>query len=395
MTKHIAIFCDGTWNRDDAPHPTNVVRMAQAVKFSTQGADGEAIKQQVIYLRGVGAGQGAHWMARQTDKVVGGAFGWGITQNIEDAYRALVFSYELGDQIYIFGFSRGAYTARSLAGLIRSCGIPPRDKVGEIPRAIARYRSRKADTHPNTEESNKWRLAFSPQVATSQDELDWRNEQDDPGTSRLLKIRYLGVWDTVGALGVPGFLSVAPLFNKNHQFHDTDLSSSVVAARHAVAVDERRKTFPPSNWKNLKRLNNGVLGRHEDTPLKCEEREQWKYRQEWFPGDHGSVGGGGERDGISAETFAWIAAGAEAEGLEMREDKKQTIAQNRDVKAPLVNTASVGFLKGALKLVARDRDGPDLVHDVAAFTVDRIGADQRYRPKTLSKVMDAILAKLG
>ena len=388
--KRIAIFCDGTWNRDDAPHPTNVVRMAQAVKLSA--SDGR--KQQVIYQRGVGSGQGSNAFSRKLDKVGGGVFGWGLTTNIEEAYRALVFCYEPGDEVFIFGFSRGAYTARSLAGLIRSCGIPPRDQVGDIHVAINRYRSRDPETHPDDPESFLFRREFSPFTATSVAEWNWR-QKTAPGMCVQLKLAYLGVWDTVGALGVPGFLTMAPIFNKQHQFHDTALSRSVGAARHAVAIDERRKTFPPSLWENLDRLNHLSLELDADMPLDPNESASWPYRQEWFPGDHGSVGGGGERDGLSAATFAWIAEGAQAAGLDMRPEKLAAVAENTNVREMLVNTANAGLAKRMLRMMSRDREGPDQPVDVSLFARDRIKCDPTYKPPTLRRVLDAIQRALG
>ena len=154
---------------------------------------------------GVSTGRGSNSLARVTDKVMGGALGWGLIETIEETYRDLIFCYEPGDQIYIFGFSRGAYTARSLAGLIRYCGIPPRENVHRIGEAIARYRRPKsAKNHPDDESNLKWRSDFAPFTLTSQAEFDWRLA-NKPGMIQPLEIAYLGVWDTVGALGVPGY----------------------------------------------------------------------------------------------------------------------------------------------------------------------------------------------
>ena len=111
--KRIAIFCDGTWNRSDAERPTNVVRLSLAVARAAP----DGIAQQLVYLPGVGAGRGSSAWARRMDRWGGGLFGWGMTENIEEAYRHLAFNYELGDELYVFGFSRGAFTARSLCGL--------------------------------------------------------------------------------------------------------------------------------------------------------------------------------------------------------------------------------------------------------------------------------------
>ena len=123
--KRIAIFCDGTWNKSDAPEPTNVVRLARAALQTC--TDAEKTKQVILYFEGVGSGRGSNQFAKATDRILGGMLGWGLMENIKDAYRALIFNYEPGDELYIFGFSRGAYTARSLAGLIRKAGILPRD----------------------------------------------------------------------------------------------------------------------------------------------------------------------------------------------------------------------------------------------------------------------------
>jgi len=117
--KRIVIASDGTWSRLDAPHPTNVAKLAQAVL--PQAPDGVA--QITCHLDGVGTGRGTGRLARGIDRMLGGLFGTGLTETIEEAYRFLVLTYAPGDEIYLFGFSRGAFSARSLAGLIRNCGI--------------------------------------------------------------------------------------------------------------------------------------------------------------------------------------------------------------------------------------------------------------------------------
>lgn len=381
--KRIAIFCDGTWNRHDAVNPTNVVRMAQAVKHTAD--DGR--KQQVFYVLGVGAGRGSNAVARTLDRFAGGALGWGLIENIEDAYRALVFCYEPGDEIFIFGFSRGAYTARSLAGLLRSCGIPPRENVGRIGEAIRRYRSRSKDTKPDDPASFAWRRDFAPYTATSQLEWNWR-QKTNPGLCVNLTIKYLGVWDTVGALGVPGYWAAAPLFNKRHQFHDADLSRSVLSARHAVAIDEQRRTFAPALWSDkLDRMNRTALEVDEETSLDPATRADWPYRQEWFPGDHGSVGGGGDRLGLSAFAFDWVAEGAQKAELCMDSAKLAQVREGRNIREALVNQSRLGLLARVMRLRPFDRDGPTRVVDVSQTAIDRIACDPAYQPKTLAKVL--------
>ena len=382
--KRIAIFCDGTWNRHDAAYPTNVVQLAQAVKHTAE----DGIKQEVFYVLGVGSGRGSSGLARSMDRFLGGTLGLGLVENIEEAYRALVFAYEPGDQIYIFGFSRGAYTARSLAGLIRSCGIPPRKHVHRLGEAMARYRSRDKNTHPDDPESFLFRSDFAPFTATSEKEWQWRLKTR-PAICVNLAINYLGVWDTVGALGVPGFLSAAKLFNKKYQFHDTDLSRSVASARHAVAIDERRRTFPPSLWDNLDRLNKLALAGEDDVTLDPATLADWPYRQEWFPGDHSTIGGGVAKGGLAAASFGWIADGARAAGLDMRPEVIDKIAADYNVREAIMGKKA-SMISGLLGFLSQDRAGPADPITVAEVTKARIACDATYRPKTLSRVMDAV-----
>lgn len=378
--KRIAIFCDGTWNSADAAAPTNVVKLARAVL----PRDANDVFQHVIYLEGVGTGRGSSRIARTIDRVFGGAFGWGLMENVEDLYRQLCFSYELGDEIYIFGFSRGAYTARSLAGLIRSSGLPRREGMGQVGEAVARYRSRQSRTHPNDLDSMAFRLRYSPDLHTSASEADWRLINDHPEGLRL-KISYLGVWDTVGALGVPAqFNLLSGVLNVSHRFHDTALSSSVARARHAVAIDERRRTFEPTLWDNLDQLAEAA-------------QEPDAYLQQWFPGTHGSVGGGGEIVGLSNITLRWIAEGAARNGDGLAFDPVQMQAL-RDAEAadatPLRNTTRAASLSSRLTALSeRDRDGPRDPRDVSQAARLRLRAVPRYRPPTLAAVAEALLAQ--
>ncbi|MDO6589777.1 DUF2235 domain-containing protein [Loktanella sp. D2R18] len=381
--KRIAIFCDGTWNRHDAAHPTNVVQLAQAVKHTAD----DGVKQEVFYVLGVGAGRGSNAVARFLDRKLGGAMGMGLVENIEDAYRALVFSYEPGDEIFIFGFSRGAYTARSLAGLIRSCGIPPRKHVHRLGEAMARYRSRDKNTHPDDPESFLFRSEFSPFTATSEMEWQWRLKTR-PGLCVKLAVNYLGVWDTVGALGVPGHWMSAKLFNKRHEFHDQHLSSMVASARHAVSIDEHRKTFPPALWsEKLDEMNLRALGLESDAALDPQTRDNWAYRQEWFPGDHGSVGGGGDRVGLSSFSCDWVAQGAERVGLEMDQRVLQEVREGQNIREHLVNKSKLNIVTRLMMLTKKDRIGPDRIADISKVARDRIACDKDYQPKTLEKVM--------
>lgn len=173
--KRLVLCCDGTWNsadqeRDGVPCPTNVVRLA----YRVAKRDGQT-PQIVYYDQGVGTGN-------VVDRYSGGAFGEGLEDNILDAYRFLVANYESGDELFLFGFSRGAFTARSIGGMIRKCGILRRDSVQHYRDAVALYRN---EAHPDDDGPNNFRKQYSVDGATD------------------TKIKCIGVWDTVGSLGIP------------------------------------------------------------------------------------------------------------------------------------------------------------------------------------------------
>ncbi|MEY8880887.1 DUF2235 domain-containing protein [Donghicola sp. XS_ASV15] len=371
--KRIVLLCDGTWNSADSRHPTNVVKTAQCLEPA--GPDG--VCQVPIYIPGVGTGKGVTALSRFADKTLGGALGWGLLDNIAEAYRHLVFTYEPGDEIYIFGFSRGAYTARSLAGMIRSTGIIPRDRLDHIPRAVLRYKTvGDPTTKPSSEESHAFRAEVSPSVATSEAEVAWRAAQglEEP---YLLRITYVGIWDTVGALGVPSHLSIAGLFNRGqYGFHDLELSSSVHAARHAVALDERRATFPPTLWSNLDNLN-----QRNRAPIH-------NYQQLYFAGDHGSVGGGGDLTHLSNIALRWVLEGARLRGLSFDQQHLEVIERETDAMGPLINTSTPadGIFQKVLRRSQKDREGPSDTSEMHDAPLIRWLDDPDYRPGSLKRV---------
>jgi len=196
--KRIAVFCDGTWNRADqatngAPCPTNVVKLAVRVHRHDDG-----IHQVSSYGQGVGTGS-------SLDKLTGGAFGKGLDDNLYSAYRFLMLNYQPGDEIFLFGFSRGAYTARSLAGMVRKCGILHMDAADRYREAVSLYTD---DRHPDDEGPVRFRRESSVM-----------GEQPTP-------IQFIGVWDTVGALGIP-VRGLRSLTAHKYRFHDVELSGSV------------------------------------------------------------------------------------------------------------------------------------------------------------------------
>jgi uncharacterized protein (DUF2235 family) len=272
--KRLIVCADGTWNRPDEkskktgkPTPTNVEKLHEAVPHVANG-----IAQVAHYESGVGTGN-------LLDRLFGGAIGKGIDRHIRNCYQFLVDEYEKGDEIYLFGFSRGAYTARSLAGLIRNSGILRPEHRSLIDEAFDIYRSRDPKTHPRGEDAQEFRNAHSY----------W--DVDNDGTEiDSTKITCVGVWDTVGALGIP--LELFQSFNElKYQFHDTSLSGRVKNAFHALAIDERRKPFAPTLWEQ---------------PLSDAQANINWLEQAWFTGCHSDVGGGNETSQLSDIAFMWM-----------------------------------------------------------------------------------------
>jgi len=261
--KRIVICSDGTWNDPEDDNPTNVLRFARAVK--PIGSDG--VKQVVFYDWGVGS---------YYAKARGGISGLGMMKNIQDGYRFIVQNYHPGDDLFLFGFSRGAYTVRSLAGMLNNCGILKRVNAHQIPDAFTFYKKRSAK--PGSPKARAWRKA--------------RSLSPERGI-----VRFVGVWDTVGALGVP--TRVLAFVEESDLFFDPEIGSNVKVARHAVSIDEKRKDFRPTLW-----LPKGGID----------------IKQVWFAGVHSDVGGGyaPTRQGrlLSDIPLAWMAQEAELSGLE-------------------------------------------------------------------------------
>jgi uncharacterized protein (DUF2235 family) len=205
--KRIVICCDGTWNTPDKteggiPVPTNVVKFASSV----MARDRKGITQLVYYDLGVGTS------GSMFKRVYDGATGKGLLRNIREAYTYLLHNYSVGDELFLVGFSRGAFTVRSLAGLIRNSGILRPNALNMMDRAVALYRSRSAATHPREKEATLFRRTYSLADETP--------------------IKFIGVWDTVGALGNP--LLSSTIFDRHNKFHDTDLSKIVAHAYHEI-----------------------------------------------------------------------------------------------------------------------------------------------------------------
>jgi len=260
MSKRIVLCTDGTW--DNTANDTNVYKVAKAL---TTSAD-----QVGFYDDGVGSN------GTPIEKLVGGAFGAGLFQKIKDGYTQVAHLYEQDDPIFLFGFSRGAYTARSIAGMIAICGLPTSDfDTNMVETAFQAYRN------PDQRDAL---------LAQLNQKYDMYNA----------KITMVGVWDTVGSLGIPAIFGGVD--NLIYGFLDTTLHPDVLNAYQAVAIDERRAEFPPTLWTSQ--------------PVNGQTLEQV-----WFTGVHSDVGGGYAEDSstgtaLSDITLSWIMSKAWALGLE-------------------------------------------------------------------------------
>lgn len=260
MAKRIAFCCDGTW--DTPQSNSNVYRIYKALTVSSD--------QVTFHDDGVGAD------ATSLNHLIQGAFGEGILQKIRDAYTKISHVYEPGDEIFLFGFSRGAYTARSLAGFIANCGLPSGSFTDDcVSRAFAAYRD---PVH---------RAALLAGL----------------GSCGLVQasIKMIGVWDTVGSLGIPAIFGGVDA--TVYGFLDTNLHPEVKNAYHALAIDEQRAQFPATLWTS--------------SPAPGQTIEQV-----WFSGCHGDVGGGNQQGGavdagtrLCDITFGWMLSKAQALGL--------------------------------------------------------------------------------
>lgn len=254
--KRLIVCCDGTWNDADSGGGfTNVVRIAHTIKAIDDRSSPD-IKQVVYYHSGVGTG------GDSLIQVVGGGTGLGLSRNVRDAYAFIANNYCDGDELFFFGFSRGAYTVRSVAGLIGWAGILHKVDMDDFALLWESFKSRKT---PNPTDARIFFLNRHTEVP----------------------IKCIGVWDTVGALGIPGHLNA--LLAKFYEFQDTDLGVKVENAFHALAIDEHRKDFVPTLW-------------HRAPGAPPNQRLE----QVWFAGAHSNVGGGYEEHGLSDVTLAWM-----------------------------------------------------------------------------------------
>ena len=336
MSKRIVVCADGTWMRPEKDvrkdAPTNILRIARAIK----PFDEEGTPQQVFYDWGVGS---------YYDEWVAGATGRGIQKNIMDGYRYIVQNYSPGDELFLFGFSRGAYTVRSICGLLNNCGILKRPDARLIQRAFDHYKRSGSEYAPKGAKSEAFRSRYAHQQSR--------------------EIKFLGVFDTVGSLGIP--FSFLGTLNEEDEFYDSKAGPNVRVARHALAINERRYDFQPT-----------ILQPRRNLDLK----------QVWFAGVHADVGGSymPDKDGslLSDITLDWMTREAGNAGLALEPHLRKRLKPSPT--ATLHDSSSLKFRSWRdIWRPINHRKGNVSIHKSVH---ERWEACDDYRPENLGKYVN-------
>jgi len=294
--KNLVVCCDGT-NNEFGENNTNVVRLFSVALKQT-------CKQIAFYGPGLGTfpAPGA-WtpFAKRLTKTLGAAFGYGLSQNVGEAYQFLVDNYTPGDRIYLFGFSRGAYSVRVLAALIHVCGLMRPQNCNLIPYAFDLFKAEATGAKRKNDREEK--------------RSGKRQRLDLPVCSQFKRVfsitpdvHFLGLWDTVSSVG-----TIYDSFNLPY----TRWNPSVKTVRHAISIDEMRKFFRINLWSSSSPETN--------------------VKQVWFAGAHADVGGGyPEKDsGLAKIALSWMLDEAHAVQLQIDEDKLPDVLPGGDASSPL------------------------------------------------------------
>lgn len=332
-SKRIIICCDGTWDTADKKEDgelcqTNVLKLATSISPITKDH-----KEQIVHYQ-----NHTKVTSNLKDRILG-SFNIGLAEDIMEVYRFLINYYKVGDEIFLFGFSRGAYIVRSLSGLIRNCGIIKLEYKDMMQRAYSIYSSRNPSYQPRGIEATLFRKKFAVEEYT--------------------KIKFIGVWETVGALGNPRFF-----VGKNH-FHDNGLSVIIENAFHALAIDEKRKNFEATLWNRNIGVYNQIL------------------EQVWFPGVHSDLGGGypEPENGLSDISLKWMIEKAQScklsfDSIELNPDPMASMHESYKGFYKLQST----FFRPIGLEISYAGDTNESIHP---SVIERYKRDEKYRPKNL------------
>jgi uncharacterized protein (DUF2235 family) len=316
MPKNIVICADGTGNTAVLGRGTNVFKLYEAVDQNGHRFVEGAVQQVAIYHDGVGT-ESLKWL-----RMFGGVFGWGLSRNVKQLYGELARVYDRDDRIFLFGFSRGAFTVRTLAGLVTSCGIldPTRYHTNyDFWRAVrGAYRQYRRKYQTALSRMIRGRIAVDDETLRKQFSVGI-DAFADP--DRKL-IEFIGVWETVDAVGSP--FGLADLINSTvyrFKFPNRTLSAEVAYACHALALDEPRQSFKPVLWRE-------------------QPGDAARIDQVWFAGSHSNVGGGYPRQGMSLVSLDWMMRNAEEHGLRFLPQHRVAYRDGTDVDDKLYDPRS-------------------------------------------------------
>jgi uncharacterized protein (DUF2235 family) len=346
MSRNIVLLSDGTGNSAAKVWRTNVWRTFEALDLS--GND-----QVAFYDDGVGTSSFKLWA------ILGGAFGFGLKRNVIDIYKFVCRNYkDESDEIYGFGFSRGAFTIRVVIGLILNQGLVTAQSEAELDKkAVAAYRKYRSERYHTL-----WPWRPEDLYRAIRDAL-FPIKYDKRDNRPINRIRFVGVWDTVAAYGLPldemtrGVSRwIVPLELPTHTLDRT----RVMRACQALALDEERTTFHPELWTE-RDVPSGPFD-----PDKKREIKDEQLSQVWFAGVHSNVGGGYPDDTLAYIPFVWMITEAQRCGLKFKSDAPV---------APPALPAEPDTFKNAI--TKRDKDGR--IYDPRAG----LGAYYRYGPRKL------------
>jgi len=335
--KNIVICSDGTGNSANKGRGTNVFKLFEAVNLNGHREPYNNHPQQVaFYDDGVGTEK------TRVLRILGGAFGLGLSRNVKQLYTELCRCYVPGDRIYLFGFSRGAFTVRTLAGLVVHCGIIERKESTSdrelddlVKQAYERYRK----------QYRAWLPMLLDKCKRAKPASDFRHlygvKDDVHAPNGEVPIRFMGVWDTVDAVGFP-IAGMAEIWNQavyRFKFNNNHLHPLVLQACQALAIDDQRLTFKPELWHKPDPRDDE---RRRETKIKSwdESDETASIEQVWFSGVHSNVGGGYPKHGMSLVALDWMMTRAEGAGLHFLSGPRELIAGQRNADDKLYDSRS-------------------------------------------------------
>jgi len=414
--KNIAVFLDGTWNQvDDYTNVYLLYQLCHGLEVSVaplsddKFGDTSEIPQIKYYDPGVGTG-----LANLSPVLIGGAIGYGLKHNVAQAYLSICRHYKPGDQIYIFGFSRGAYTARTLCGMLNAFGVLKRrySKVHQplINKWPFNALARRKDLRVAKLAVDKIRDSHGKSDRTIEKLFDsFKRNYCQQSRETGIPVKFMGMFDTVGSLGIPNLLdplrdkankkSAKPGFLARNRMPNAHYPSNIDYACHALAVDEFRPHFAPTLWEQIPKLDQKKDKDGKHKPISNVE-------QRWFVGAHSNIGGGYPDNTLSNKPIKWIYRHAKAHGLKMASFR----GPHKEVHLDEPISDSFAPFRAIYRFVGQRQyfrpihsplhksgsDSPENQHSLSLdpSVLERVRIDSDYRPANIMCLGDECMDKL-